>query len=229
MAKMVLVAENDPDRRHSLRQILLPSYKVVMIRGDKSVVEKISTHQPDLVILNRTDECATIRSGWPNIAILILSADAYEKSIVQALDWGADDYIVEPFSPQEFEARVRALLRRVPEPGKVQSVQEPDQLQSTDGYLVLNKSTHLAYAGSNRVYFTPTEFAIVWELLLHSGKVLTHRALLQAVWGPEYTSALDYLRVYVRQIRCKIELDPSKPRYILTEPGVGYVLRCPPS
>lgn len=229
MAKTVLVAESDPDRRRALRHILLSSYKVVMVRGDKSVVEKISAHQPDLVILNRADECEAIRTQWPNVAILILSADDREKSIVQALDWGADDYIVEPFSPQELEARIRALLRRVPEPGKAQSVQEPDQLQTTDGYFVLNKSTHLAYAGSNRVYFTPTEFAIVWELLLHSGKVLTHRALLQAVWGPEYTSALDYLRVYVRQIRCKIEPDPSMPRYILTESGVGYVLRSPSS
>jgi two-component system, OmpR family, KDP operon response regulator KdpE len=226
--KTVLVVEDDPGYRQSLRRMLSASYKVILVQESTAVIEEIAEHHPDLVLLSRLEECETIRAQWPDIAIMVLSTESLEKSIVQALDLGADDYIVKPFSSHEVEARIRALLRRIPEPGRPQ-VQEPDQLQSVDGYLSLNKPNHLAYAGGNRVYFTPTEFAIVWELLLHAGKVLTHRALLQAVWGPEYTSEADYLRVYVRQIRRKIEVAPSKPCYILTEPGVGYVLRTPPS
>lgn len=228
MKKTVLVVEDDPGYRQSLRRMLSASYKVVLAQESTAVIEKIAEHHPDLVLLSLLEECAAIRAQWPNIAIMILSTESSEKGIVQALDLGADDYIVKPFSPHEVEARIRALLRRVPEPGRSQ-VQEPDQLQSTDGYLSLNKSNHLAYAGGNRIYFTPTEFAIAWELLLHAGKVLTHRALLQTVWGPEYSNEADYIRVYVRQLRCKIEPDPSHPQYIVTEPGVGYVLRFPSS
>jgi two-component system, OmpR family, KDP operon response regulator KdpE len=226
--RTVLLVEDDPGYRRSLCRLLSISYKVILVQEGRTVIEEIAEHHPDLVILGHLEQCETIRAQWHNIAIMILSTESSEKRIVQALDWGADDYIVKPFSQEETEARIRAVLRRVPEPGR-SLVQEPDRLQSADGYLSLNKPDHLAYVGESRVYFTPTEFAIVWQLLLHAGKVLTHRALLQAVWGPEYASEADYLRVYVRQIRRKIEVAPSKPRYILTEPGVGYVLRNPPS
>jgi two-component system KDP operon response regulator KdpE len=187
----VLVVEDDQGYRRSLRRMLSASYHVILVQESTAAIEEIAEHHPDLVLLSRLEECATIRSQWPNMAIMVLSTEVSEKSIVQALDLGADDYIVKPFSSHEVEARIRALLRRVPEPGRSQ-VQEPDRLQSADGYLSLNKSSHLAYAGGNRVYFTPTEFALVWELLLNAGKVLTHRALLQAVWGPEYTDEADY-------------------------------------
>jgi two-component system KDP operon response regulator KdpE len=226
--KTVLVVEDDPVYRQSLRRMLSASYKVFLVQESGAAIEAIAEHHPDLVLLSRLEECETIRAQWPDIAIMVISAESHEKNIVRALDLGADDYIVKPFSLPEVEARIRAVLRRVPEPGR-SHMQEPDRLQSEDGYLSLNKPDHLAYAGSNRIYFTPTEFAIVWELLLHAGKVLTHRALLQTVWGPEYASEADYIRVYIRQIRRKIEIDPSKPRYILTEPGVGYVLRPPHS
>lgn len=161
------------------------------------------------------------------IAIIVHSFEARECAIVQALDEGADDSIVRPCSPGEVEARIRALLRRMCERGRWPEEQEPEYVQSENRYISLHRLHHLAYAGGKRISFTPLEFTLAWELLFHAGKVLTHQALLQAVWGPAYASEVNYLRVYIRQMRQKIEVDPSQPRSILTEPGVGYVLRNP--
>ena len=184
-------------------------YKVILVQEGKAVIEEIAAQHPDLVIFNRLEECETIRDQWPNIAIIILSAESHEKIIVRALDLGADDYILKPYSFIEVEARIRALLRRGSR--ETRQAQEPDHLQSEDEYLSLHKPDRSASVGGNRIAFTPTEFAVLWELLLHRGKVLTHQTLLQAVWGPEYADESDYLRVYVRQIRRKIEVILKTP------------------
>jgi two-component system KDP operon response regulator KdpE len=224
MPKTIVVIENDPVYRHSLYRLLQTTYHVILLQPDKTIIEEIAAYQPNLVILDQLDLCQTLRTRWPHLALIVLSVEARSRVIAEALDLGADDYIVKPFSSREVDARVRALLRRTSDLRQPQRGQEPDQLQSKDGYLSLNKPHHLAYAGGRRVYLTPVEFALVWKLLLHQGKVMTSRTLLQTVWGPEYKSD-HYVRVYIRQIRRKIETDPSKPRYILTEPGIGYTLR----
>jgi two-component system KDP operon response regulator KdpE len=157
----------------------------------------------------------------------VLSAITEEKQKVEALDLGADDYLTKPFSNDELQARVRACLRRasLAEAGAGETSIQPDILQSDDGYLFMNVMRRQVRAGQQDVRLTPTEFELLRQLMLYAGKVLTHRTLLRAVWGPEYGEEADYLRVYVRQLRLKVEVEPSRPRYILTEPGIGYVFR----
>jgi two-component system KDP operon response regulator KdpE len=144
---------------------------------------------------------------------------------VQALDKGADDYLTKPFNNDELLARVRACLRRAANVSEGMDVQQPEVLSSEDGHISIDILRRLVRAGTQEIKLTPTEFELLHQLMLHAGKVMTHRALLQAVWGPEYGEETDYLRVYVRQLRLKIEKEPSQPKYILTEPGVGYVFR----
>jgi two-component system, OmpR family, KDP operon response regulator KdpE len=224
--KTVLVVEHDCAMRSFICRILSAQYKVVAIEGVKPIDEEMVAHQPDLVILDRVEACQTIRQQRRDILIMMLSARANEKQIVQALDLGADGYVTKPFCPEEFAARIRALLRRGPT--MLPKEQEPEFLRSEDGYLVLDAVRHHVYAGEQLVCLTPTEFALLRQLMIHRGKVLTHRALVQGIGGPEYGKEADYVRVYLRQLRCKVEPDPSHPVYLITEPGVGYTFRSPP-
>jgi two-component system KDP operon response regulator KdpE len=158
--------------------------------------------------------------------IIVLSALTEEKQKVEALDLGADDYLTKPFSNDELQARVRACLRRASssENGG-DSLGQPEILCSEDGYLYMNVVQRQVRAGEQDVRLTRTEFELLRQLMLYAGKVLTHRSLLRAVWGPEYGEEADYLRVYVRQLRLKVETEPSRPRYIITEPGIRYVFQ----
>ena len=159
------------------------------------------------------------RGGWP-----ACGPRSEDSQKVEALDLGADDYLTKPFSNDELQARVRACLRRA---GAAETAgEQPSEiLSSDDGYLYMNVVRRQVRAGEQDVRLTPTEFELLRQLMMHAGKVLTHRSLLRAVWGPEYGEEADYLRVYVRQLRLKVEVEPSRPRYILTEPGIGYVFR----
>src|SRR5260370_198539 len=190
----------------------------------------VLVHQPDLILLEleMSGQKDGVRvsmqvSQGSQVTIIILSARTDEKQKVQALDLGADDYLTKPFNSEELLARVRACLRRAANVPEVEDASQPEILTREDGYLSMNLLRRQVRAGSQEVKLTPTEFELLRQLMLHAGKVLTHRTLLQAVWGPEYGEEADYLRVYVRQLRLKIEVEPSQPRYILTEPGVGYV------
>jgi len=225
--KTVLIVETDPGMQRFLRRMLSKHCQVFIEEAGEGIDEEGVDQQPDVVLLDDPERCTEIRQRWPNILIMVISSEADEKRIVHALDLGADGYMVKPLGDGEFGARVRALLRRVPDAGNRSRAQEPEFLESKDRYLRLNKTGQQAYISGQQVSFTPTEFALTWQLLLHSEKVLSHQTLLKAVWGPEYGSEADYIRVYMRQIRCKIERDPSRPCYILTEPGVGYVFRVP--
>jgi len=165
--------------------------------------------------------CAQVRQ-WTQVPIIVVSARTDEKQKVEALDLGADDYQTKPFNTNELLARVRACLRRATNQ-EAESAAQHEVLYTADGYISMNLARRQVVVKGQDIKLTPTEYGLLHQLMLHAGKVLTHRVLLRSVWGPEYGEEADYLRVYVRQLRRKVEADSSHPQYILTEPGVGYV------
>src|SRR5579872_7135655 len=230
--KRILVVDDEvPIQRILRRNLTMSGYEVLVADNGKQAVEMTRLHQPDLILLDicmpgeldGLDVCVQVRD-FTQIPVIILSAVGEEKQKVEALDLGADDYLTKPFSNDELQARVRVCLRRAAtaENGG-EALLHPDILRSEDGYLLMNVVRRQVRAGTQEVKLTPTEFELLRHLMLYAGKVLTHRSLLRAVWGPEYGAEADYLRDYVRQLRLKVEEEPSRPRYILTEPGIGYV------
>lgn len=233
--KRLLVVDDEPPIQRILRRTLsMGGYDVLVADNGKQAVEMVQLHKPDLILLDLClpgefdglEVCRKVRQ-LAQTPIIVLSAITEEKQKVVALDLGADDYLTKPFSNDELQARVRACLRRasVAEANGGDAHVPPDILRSEDGYLFMNVVSRQVNAGGEEVRLTPTEFELLRQLMLYAGKVLTHRSLLRAVWGPEYGEEADYLRVYVRQLRLKVEVEPSRPHYILTEPGVGYVFR----
>jgi two-component system KDP operon response regulator KdpE len=234
-SKRILIVEDEQAMQWTLRTALVgSSYHVYVAKTGKDALELTRLQEPDLILLDLNlpgiiqglDVCREVRQ-WTQIPIIIISALEEEKKKVEALDLGADDYLTKPFGTAELLARVRVCLRRSSASAE-ESEQLPDVLTSEDGYLSVDVLRHYVRAGNQDVRLTPTEFDLLYQLMRSAGKVLTHRSLLQAVWGPEYGEEADYLRVYIRQLRRKVEVEPSRPRYILTEPGVGYVFRAGP-
>ena len=233
--KRILVVDDEPPIQRILRRsLLMNGYEVFVAEDGKQAIE-IASHQPlDLMLLDLClpgnldglDVCKYVRSFIPKLPIIVLSALTEEKQKVRALDLGADDYLTKPFSNEELQARVRACLRRVSVAGQGNE-QASEVLQSEDGHIHMDVARRQVHVSGKEVRLTPTEFELLHQLLLYAGRVLTHRSLLQAVWGPEYGEEADYLRVYIRQLRIKVEVDPSRPKYILTDPGIGYVFRSP--
>ena len=232
--KRILIVDDElPIQRILRRNLSVSGYDVLVTDNGEQAVEMTRVHEPDLILLDLClpgqidglEVCRQVRLSMQT-PIIVLSALVDEKQKVEALDLGADDYLTKPFSNDELQARVRACLRRasLSENGS-ESLSQPEILQSEDGYLYMNVIKRLVRAGEQDVRLTPTEFELLRQLMFYAGKVLTHRSLLRAVWGPEYGEEADYLRVYVRQLRLKVELEPSHPRYIITEPGIGYVFR----
>lgn len=232
--KRILIVDDElPIQRILRRNLSVSGYDVLVADNGEQAVEMARVHEPDLILLDLClpgqidglEVCRQVRLSMQT-PIIVLSALIDEKQKVEALDLGADDYLTKPFSNDELQARVRACLRRasLSENGS-ESFSQPEILQSEDGYLYMNVVKRLVRAGEQDVRLTPTEFELLRQLMFYAGKVLTHRSLLRAVWGPEYGEEADYLRVYVRQLRLKVELEPSHPRYIITEPGIGYVFR----
>jgi len=230
--KRILVVDDDPPIQRILRRNLSVSgYEVLVANNGEDALEMVHVHKPDLILLDLglpgevdgMEVCRQVRE-WTQTPIIILSARTEEGHKVEALDLGADDYLTKPFSNGELQARVRVCLRRSSSTEGTND--QPSQiLRTDDGYLYMDVIRHQVRVGDSDVRLTRTEFELLRHLMLYAGKVLTHRSLLQAVWGPEYGEEADYLRVYVRQLRIKIEVEPSSPRYILTEPGIGYVFR----
>src|SRR5256885_12355915 len=229
--RLLVVDDEAPIQRILRRTLSMSGYDVLVADNGKQAVEMVQLHQPDLILLDLClpgefdglEVCRQVRQ-LVQTPVIILSAVGEEKQKVKALDLGADDYLTKPFSNDELQARVRACLRR----SGVQETtadSEPGVLISEDGYIHMDIPSRQVRVGSQEVRLTPTEFELLRQLMLYAGKVLTHRSLLRAVWGPEYGEEADYLRVYVRQLRLKVEAEPSHPRYILTEPGIGYVFR----
>lgn len=231
-AKRILVVDDEPPIQRMLRRNLSVSgYDVLIASTGEDAIEMVQQHKPDLILLDLClpgevdgiDVCRQVRQ-WSQTPIIVVSARTEDKQKVEALDLGADDYLTKPFSNDELQARVRACLRRA-SATEATSEQPIEILRSDDGYIYMDIMRRQVRVREQDVRLTPTEFELLRQLMLYAGKVLTHRALLRAVWGPEYGEEADYLRVYVRQLRLKIEVEPSRPRYILTEPGIGYVFR----
>src|SRR5574340_112491 len=231
--KCILIVDDEPQIQRILRRNLsMSGYDVLVADNGEQALEMVQLHEPDLILLDLwlpgdldgMGVCAQVRR-WSQVPIIVVSAKTDEKQKVQALDKGADDYLTKPFNNEELLARVRACLRRASNIPEGTAVQQPEILTSDDGYVSINLVRRLVRSGAQEMKLTPTEFELLHQLMLHAGKVMTHRILLRSVWGPEYGEETDYLRVYIRQLRLKIEREPSQPQYILTEPGVGYVFR----
>jgi two-component system KDP operon response regulator KdpE len=158
---------------------------------------------------------------WYTDPIIILSATDQEREKVQALDLGADDYVTKPFSPAELAARARACMRRA---DRLSTSENSDIPIVFAGDIEIDLAAHLVRKNSKEVRLTRTEYDLIQTLATNADKILTHRQLLQAVWGPEYGQETEYLRTFIKQLRRKLETDPSRPRHISTEPGVGYRL-----
>lgn len=230
--KRILIVDDEPPIQRILRRNLtVAGYEVLVASDGTEAIDMARSYRPELILLDiclvgevtGIDVCVQVRR-FTQTPIIILSAVTEEKQKVVALDKGADDYLTKPFSNDELQARVRACLRRA-HVREMASDQEPEVLVSEDEYIQMDIARRLVRAGDQEVKLTPTEFELLRQLMLHAGKVLTHRSLLRAVWGPEYGEEADYLRVYIRQLRLKVESEPSRPKYILTEPGIGYVFR----
>jgi two-component system, OmpR family, KDP operon response regulator KdpE len=192
--------------------------------GEEGLVEA-ATRQPDLVILDLglpdLDGFEVIRRlrEWATIPIIILSARGQERDKIAALDAGADDYVSKPFGVGELLARMRVALRHAAHAGS-----DPGESTFSLGELHVDLGRRQVVVAGNAVHLTPIEYRLLATLIRHAGKILTHKHLLKEVWGPNQTDQAQYLRVYVAQLRRKLEADPSRPRYLLTEPGVGYRL-----
>ncbi len=224
----ILVVDDEPQILRALSTALRGAgYTVEPAATGEQALMLLATRQPDAVVLDLVlpgisgaEVCRELRR-WSTIPVLILSVVGDEKEKVAALDAGADDYVTKPFGISELLARLRACLRRA-------TTFPPDQPVINVGDLVVDlPSTKVTVAGV-RVQLTPIEFALLSLLARNVDKLLTHRSILREVWGPGYQDSSAYLHVHVSRLRAKIESDPTRPRYIVTEPGAGYRLVTPP-
>ena len=217
----ILVVDDDRQLLRALRiNLSARGYEVVVAADGATALNAASRQPPDLVVLDLglpdvdgVDVVEGLR-GWSAVPVIVLSARDQEQSKVRALDAGADDYVTKPFGMDELLARVRAALRRgSPVP------QEP--VVATEAFTIDLAARRVTRDGAN-VRLTPTEWHLLEVLVRNAGKLVPHRQLLQEVWGPKYESETNYLRVYLAQLRAKLEPDPARPRHLLTEPGMGY-------
>jgi two-component system, OmpR family, KDP operon response regulator KdpE len=224
----VLVVDDEPALRKVLNTTLTArGFSVEEAGSAEHALDVMHEANFDLVLLDINmpgmtglESCRRIRSIAPQIAIVMVTVRDAEADIVQALEAGADDYITKPFRLGELVARLRAVLRR--------TVDETTQLSTLRaGDLEIDFDRRIVRRAREVVHLTPTEFDLLALLMKNQGTLLSHKKLLQAIWGPEYGEELEYLRSYVRTLRKKLEDDPAQPKYILTEPWVGYRFQNP--
>lgn len=221
----ILIADDEPQITRVLRRSLTShGYDIRSAADGESALETFGDWHPDLVITDLSmpnmDGLALCRQlrRLSSVPVIVLSVKGEEQTKVEALDAGADDYVTKPFGMDELLARIRATLRRVPEPHPEDA--EPIALEAGD--FRVNMESREVTVGGRQVRLTPKEYDLLVYLIRHPGKVLTHRVLLAAVWGGNYVEQTEYLRVFIGQLRKKIEPDPTSPRHILTEPWIGY-------
>ena len=221
--KRILVVDDEPQITRVLRRSLTAHHFEVRTAADGvSALELFNDLRPDLVItdlampdMNGLEVCRAIRKTSA-VPIIVLSVKGDEKIKVEALDAGADDYVTKPFGMDELLARVRAALRRAPD------CTRPDELLFGAGMFRVDTAARRIYKNDAEIQLTPKEFELLGHMVRNHSKVLTHRSLLAAVWGGNATEQTEYLRVFIGNLRKKIEDDPAKPTVILTEPWVGY-------
>jgi two-component system KDP operon response regulator KdpE len=219
-----LVIDAEAASRRLLHVLLTNAgYQVALAASGHEALEHAALVQPDIVVLDPSlpdvdglQLCRELRE-WSDVPIIILSADDRERTKVEALDLGVDDYITKPFGKDELVARVRAELRR--------ARRDPLSPVLESGNLRLDQGSRRVTVGHREVHLTPTEYEILKYLMANAGKVATYPMLLRAVWGDAYVEASPILRVFIAQLRRKIEPDPDRPTYILTEPRIGYRFR----
>ncbi|HEX4166745.1 MAG TPA: response regulator transcription factor [Bryobacteraceae bacterium] len=219
----ILIADDEPQIRRVLKTALAShKYDVQEAGSGEEALELLKTLDPDLVILDINmpgmggmAACREIRAQ-SDVPIIMLSVRNSESDKIIGLDAGADDYVTKPFSVNELLARIRANLRRIPDED-----QTPEPIIVSD-QLSIDFATRQVIVAGKPVRLTPKEFDLLQYLVTNANRPVAHRKLLQTLWGPEYGNEVEYLRVFVSQLRKKIEVDPAHPRYILTEPWVGY-------
>jgi two-component system KDP operon response regulator KdpE len=217
----VLIVDDEPQILRALRTNLRArGFEVAEAATGEEALRVAAERRPDLVVLDLglpgIDGIEVVHGlrGWTDVPIVVLSAREDEAAKVTALDAGADDYVTKPFGMDELLARIRAALRRA-------APAEEEPMVSTD-HFVVDLAAKRVMRGAEAVHLTPTEWEVVEVLVRHPGKLVSQRQLLQEVWGPHYGTETNYLRLYLAQIRRKLEPVPSRPRYFVTEPGVGY-------
>jgi two-component system KDP operon response regulator KdpE len=233
----ILCVEDDPQMRNFLlAQLKARGFQVQAVRDGAQAIDIAALFQPQLVLLDLAlpslDGLTFLRRlrEWSNAPVIVLSAHDEEPIKIKALDLGADDYLTKPFSLNELLARVRVALRRTEEAMRLRNSigsgdgQRPFYRCGGENGLVVDFAHRQVRSGGHEVHLTPTEYDLLCELTRNAGKVLTHRELLQRVWGPDYSGENTYLRTFVRHLRRKLEPDPAQPRFLLNEPGVGYLV-----
>ena len=218
----MLVVDDEPQIRRIMRTTLTGAgYEVDDAKTGEEALVKVREFRPDLVLLDINmpgmgglGTCRAIRADQ-NIAIIMLTVRNSEADKVEALDAGADDFVTKPFSMPELLARMRAALRRLP-------VSQTSPARIRIGELVIDFVARSVSNGKSSAHLTPKELDLLRYLTQHSNEAVPHRELLQAVWGPDYGDQVDYLRVFIKNLRKKIEVNPERPEYITTEPWVGY-------
>lgn len=217
----ILVVDDEPQILRALgTNLRARGYAVDLAASGEAALALAARHHPDLVVLDLglpgIDGIEVIRGlrGWTSVPVIVLSVREAERDKVAALDAGADDYVTKPFGMDELLARLRAALRRAA-PGE-------DEAEVVTPDFTVDLAAKRVTTGAGEVRLTPTEWAIVELLVRNPGRLVSQRQLLQSVWGPQYGTETNYLRVYMAQIRRKLEPDPSRPRYFVTEARMGY-------
>jgi len=222
--RRILLVDDEPRIRDSVRMNLdIEGFEVFEAASGVEALDKVRLVMPELVVLDvmmpAMDGFETLRElrRFSTVPVIMLTVKADERDVARGLELGADDYIAKPFSQIVLTARIKAVLRRaeLPPPTPRQSIQ-------VDGRLSIDFERREVTVNGQKVQLRPTEFRLLYHLVSSPGTVLSHETLLSRVWGPEYRDASHYLRLYINYLRQKIEVDPSNPKYILTERGVGY-------
>lgn len=222
-APHILVIDDEPQILRAIRTILTEKgFRVTTASRGEEALALAAANEPDVVILDLglpdmdgVEVCARLRE-WTQVPILILSVRDREHDKVAALDMGADDYLTKPFGIEELLARVRVALRHATR------TQGTENKVVRAGPLAIDLSWHIVKRGEEEIKLTGNEYKLLAYLAANHGRVLTHQSILTNVWGPADADHTEYLRVYMRQLRKKLEADPERPQYILTEPGIGY-------
>ncbi|KYF75957.1 response regulator [Sorangium sp. So ce388] len=229
VSPLVLLIEDEPQMRRFLRAMLAArGYRLVEAETGGEGIAQATTRNPDLVLLDlglpdmEGLEVTRRLREWSAVPIIVLSARGQEQDKIDALDGGADDYLTKPFSAGELLARLRVALRHAAHAARGANA-EGHRFAVQD--VEVDLARRVVSRAGEEIHLTPIEYKLLTTLIRHAGKVLTHRQLLGEVWGPAYAGQTHYLRVYMAQLRHKLERDPARPQILITEPGVGYRLK----